>query len=98
MSKLAIVLLTLGMYATALAVVPMVTPAEAATTSWHKKHQRTTQRRPAVGDSWAAGQVRPVIRPSGQVCPGLARSFDCKIWPPPMEDDPDRKVSGSDGG
>jgi hypothetical protein len=98
MSKFAIGLLTLGMYATALAVVPMVTPAEAATSSKHKKHQRTTQRRPAIRDSWAAGQARPVIRPSGQVCPGLARSFDCKIWPPPFEDDPDRKVSGSDGG
>jgi hypothetical protein len=99
MSKSAIGLLTLAMYTTALAVVPMVTPAEAATNSKHtRKHQRTAQRRPAIIDSRAAGQARPVIRPSGQVCPGLARSFDCKIWPPPIEDDPDRKVSGSDGG
>jgi hypothetical protein len=27
----------------------------------------------------------------------MARSFDCKIWPPPFDEDPDRKVSGSDG-
>jgi hypothetical protein len=102
MSKFAIGLLTLGMYATTLAVVPVVTPAEAATNSKHKKHQRTAQRRPAaIRDSWAAGQAWPVARPSspaGGVCPGLARSFDCKIWPPPFEDDPDRRVSGSDGG
>jgi hypothetical protein len=99
MSKFAIGLLTLAMYATALVVVPMVTPVEAATNSKHtRKHQRTAQRRPVIIDSWAAGQARPVIRPSGQVCPGLARSFDCKIWPPPIEDDPDRRVSGSDGG
>jgi hypothetical protein len=32
-------------------------------------------------------------RQSGDVCPGIGRSFDCKIWPPPFEDDPDRKTS-----
>jgi hypothetical protein len=35
--------------------------------------------------------------PSGGVCPGMGRSFDCRIWPPPFDEDPDRKVSGSDG-
>lgn len=35
---------------------------------------------------------------SGDVCPGSGRSFDCKIWPPPYADDPDRKMSGTDGG
>jgi len=35
---------------------------------------------------------------SGEVCPGIARSFECRIWPPPINEDPDRKASGSDGG
>jgi hypothetical protein len=30
------------------------------------------------------------------VCPGIARGVDCKIWPPPVYDDPDR--TGTDGG
>ena len=30
------------------------------------------------------------------VCPGGARSFDCKVWPPPAYDDPDRRAG--DGG
>lgn len=41
MNKFAIGLLTLAMYTTALAVVPMVTPAKAATSSGkHVKHKR----------------------------------------------------------
>jgi len=103
MSKFAIRLLTLAMYATPLVVVPMVTPAKAETSSSRhlnlKKHKR--QKSPGLSDPWSAGQARPVTRPSSQadgVCPGIARSFDCRTWPPPMYDDPDRKVSGSDGG
>lgn len=100
MSKFAIRLMTLVICATALAVVPMVTPAKAATiNSKHlKKHKK--QMSPGFSDSWA-GQARPVARPSSQaggVCPGIARSFECGTWPPPFYDDPDRKVSGSDGG
>jgi hypothetical protein len=30
------------------------------------------------------------------VCPGSARSFDCKIWPPPAYDDPDRRGAMAD--
>lgn len=98
MSKFAIRLLTLAMCATALAVAPMVTPAKAETgSSKHiKKHRKWIYRSPGFGDPWSAGQVRPVTRPSG--CPGLARSFECATWPPAFEDDPDRKVSGTDGG
>jgi hypothetical protein len=94
MSKFAIRLLTLSMCATALVVVPMVTPAEAATSSSKhiKKHRKNIH--------WSAGQAWPVTGPSsqaGEVCPGIARSIDCKIWPPPIEDDPDRKRSGGGG-
>ena len=98
MSKFAIRLLTLAMCATALAVVPMVTPAKAETSSSKqiKKHKKSVQRSPGFGNPWSGGQARPVARPPG--CPGLARSFECGTWPPPFEDDPDRKVSGTDGG
>ena len=103
MSKFAIRLLTLAMYATALVVVPMVAPAKAATNSSKqiKKHKKRIRNSFGLSDPWSAGQARPVTRPSrpaGGVCPGIARSFECGTWPPPMEDDPDRKVSGTDGG
>ncbi len=98
MNKFAIGLLTLAMYTTALAVVPMVTPAKAATSSGkHMKHKRKIHKHTGFGGSWSAGQPWPVTRPSshaGGVCPGIARSFECGTWPPPFDEDPDRKVSG----
>jgi hypothetical protein len=103
MSKFAIRLLTLAMYATALALVPMGTPAKAETSgSKHlKKHKRQNshkrQRSLGFGHPRSAGQPWPVTRPASQtgaVCPGIGRSFDCRVWPPPFDDDPDRKVSG----
>ena len=98
MSKFAIRLFTLAIYTTALVVVPMVIPAKAETSSTKhiKKHKRI-YRSPGYSDPWSAGQAWPVTRPysrSGEVCPGMGRSFDCKIWPPPFDEDPDRKVSG----
>jgi hypothetical protein len=99
MSKFAIRLLTLGISAAALMVVPMVTSAKAATSSTHlKKHK---QKGHGFRGSWSAGQAWPVTRPASQaggVCPGMGRGIDCKTWPPPMDDDPDRKASSSDGG
>jgi len=29
-------------------------------------------------------------------CPGMGRSLDCKVWPPPFDEDHDRKIG--DGG
>src|SRR5579859_4629949 len=102
MSKLAIRLLTLAIYATAPVVVPVVTPAKAETSSSkHIKKHKKIQKRPGFSDHWSAGRAWPISRPSsrgGMVCPGIARSFECGTWPPPMCDDPDRKVSGADGG
>jgi hypothetical protein len=103
MSRFAIRLMTLAIYATALAVVPMVAPAKAATiNSKHlTKHKRKIEKSAGFSDPWSAGRAWPVTRPSSQaggVCPGIARSFECGTWPPPVYDDPDRKVSGSDGG
>ena len=97
MSKFAIRLLTLAVCATALAVVPMVTPAKAETSSSKhlKKHKR--QKGHGFGHPWSANQSWPVTRPpsqSGPVCPGSGRSFDCRVWPPPFDEDPDRKVPG----
>jgi hypothetical protein len=95
MSKFATSLLTLAMYTTALVVIPTATPAEAATSSGtHAKHKKKIR---SGGGYWSAGRARPVTRPyygTGEVCPGIARSFDCRTWPPPMYDDPDRRVPG----
>lgn len=102
MGKFAIVT-ALAIYATAPAVVPMVTPAKAATINGKhlKKHKRTNDRTFGSSDPRSIGQHWPASRPSsqaGSVCPGIARSFECTTWPPPMDDDPDRKHSSSDGG
>jgi hypothetical protein len=100
MSKYAIRLLTLGICATALVVVPIAKPANAETSrSKHVYKHKKIYRSPGFTDPWAAGQVQPVARPPSRAgCPGIARSFECGTWPPPFEDDPDRKVSGTDGG
>ena len=100
MSKSAIRLLTLAIYATALVVVPMVTPAKAATASSREiKKQKKIPKSLGFSYPRSAGRVWPATRPSSQadgVCPGIARSFECGTWPPPMYDDPDRKASGTD--
>ena len=94
MSKLAIRLLTLAVYATAL--VPPVTSARAETGG--SKHLKTHKKHSGrVGHRWSADQPWPVARPpsqAGQVCPGMGRSFDCRIWPPPYDEDPDRRITG----
>lgn len=54
MTKFAIRLLTLAVYTTALVVVPMVTPAKAATSSSrHMKHKKKI--RSGFSDSWYSG-------------------------------------------
>ena len=100
MSKSVIRLLTLAI-TTALVAGPTVTPASAATShskpvKKHRMHFRDSRdfSDHPLDRAWTAmppGQA-------GEVCPGIARSFDCKIWPPPIGEDPDRKMSGSDGG
>ena len=94
MSKLAIRLLTLALCTTALALVPAVTPAKAATSSSghvqkHKKHWRAR-----VSEPWSVGQAPPVLPYSqaGPICPGISRGIDCRIFPPPIDVDPDRRV------
>ena len=82
---------------TAFVVVPAVTPVQAKKVSrhthvakhrWHRVHHD--------GRAWPSDLVRPVAgftNQPGPICPQVGHSFDCKIWPPPYEDDPDRKTS-----
>lgn len=97
MRRYVIRLLTLAIYTTAIAV-PMITAdrGEANSGLTQKRHTRQSH---GFRNSWAA-EEGPATAPSytlgGAVCPGNARSFDCKIWPPPVNDDPDRR--GGDGG
>jgi hypothetical protein len=94
MSQFAIRLSVITICATALLVVPSVAPAEASHKHTHMNKQRW--HRHHYGAAWSLGPVRPTMgsyAPSEPVCPGIGRSFDCKIWPPPYADDPDRKTS-----
>ena len=97
MRRSAIRYLILTICATAVVVAPLVTATggEAGSRHLQKHHARTHH---GLKNAMAS-DVRPVA-PSwsggGDVCPGGSRSFDCKIWPPPFGDDPDRK--GTDGG
>ena len=102
MSKFATRLLMLAICATALAAVPTVTPAKAAASSSKhiKKHRRNVQRVPGFGEPWSARQAWPNYQPwpdgrsisqGGRTC---FRGIDCAKWPPPIDEDPDRKVSG----
>jgi hypothetical protein len=101
MSKSATRVLTLAIYATALVVVPMIIPAKAATnSSEERKAQEKIQKSLRFSNPRSASQARPVTGPSSQaggVCAGAARSFDCKQWPPPIDEDPDRKSGGAGG-
>ena len=85
MSKFAIRLLTL-------AVTASVTVAPAMTETAKKQH-RHIHRTLVVSDP---GQAWLATVPSGPNCPGLARSIDCKTWPP-YGDDPDRLRAGGGG-
>jgi hypothetical protein len=98
MSKFAIRLLTLAISAAALVLVPTLASARAETSSRHLKKHKMSH---GFNIPRSAGQPWPVSRPPSQpgaVCPGIARGIDCRVWPPPFDDDPDRKISGSDGG
>jgi hypothetical protein len=88
-------LLTTATCAAAAIAVVAVTGAEASNRHIRKHHQRTHL---GWNESLASGEVRRVA-PSytpGDVCPGIARAIDCRIWPPPFADDSDRKQG--DGG
>ena len=97
MSRYAIRLLTLATCA-AIVVVPVVTATagEASSPRIRHHHKQTNLR---LNNAWASEEFRPMATArnrGGDACPGSARSFDCKIWPPPADADPDRRAG--DGG
>jgi hypothetical protein len=104
MSKFAIRLLSLAIYATPLPVIPMITAAEAGTSSTKhtkKQHRKNIERSFGFSDPRSAGQAWWIITgPSqaGPACPGLARGIDCWIFPPPIDEDPDRRKGVGGGG
>lgn len=95
MRRFAVRLLALAICTPTLVMVAVAAPAKAETSHRHLKRHGTR-----VSGTWSAGQPGHFAEHSGQageVCPGIARSFDCAgPWPPPINDDPDRKI-GSDG-
>jgi hypothetical protein len=98
MRKSATRLLTLATYVTVLVVVPTIAPANAASNA--REEEKVQTRSLDFSDPRSVGRARPLTRPSTQAgsnCAGAARSFDCKQWPPSIDEDPDRKA-GSAGG
>jgi hypothetical protein len=98
MSQFSIRLSALALYATTLVLVPAVSPATAKT--GHGRHMHIKKHWPHwrhhAGAAWSAGPARPAAgfyNPYEPICPAIGKSFDCKIWPPPYADDPDRKTS-----
>ncbi len=92
MRRLAIPFSVLAIGAVAV-MASAIAPAQAKA-SRHVHHQRHWRHH--YGHVWYGYPAAPMVRSyggSGDVCPGIGRSFDCKIWPPPFEDDPDRKTS-----
>ncbi len=102
MRSYAIRFLTLAI--SAAVAVPLATATDVEASSRHvRKHQRMShhQRTGGFNESWARREFRPAApawNTGGDVCPGSGRSFECKVWPPPFDQDPDRKASGSDAG
>lgn len=95
MSQFAIRLSMLTIGAAALVVFPSVTAAQAETGK-NQMHKHQRQWRHHDSAAWSVGPRRPVVGSysvSEPVCPAIGKSFDCKIWPPPFADDPDRKTS-----
>lgn len=96
MSQFAIRLSILITCATALVIVPTIAPANAEAAQRHTHIKKHRWHRQHLGAAWAVGQSRPAggyYAPSEPICPAIGKSFDCKIWPPPFADDPDRKTS-----
>jgi hypothetical protein len=76
-----------------------VTPvrSEASHRQHVKKHGMQASHGFSLGRAdraWAA------VRSPGaasSACPHVGRSFECDRWPPPINEDPDRVISGSSG-
>jgi hypothetical protein len=90
--------LTLAICGTAMLAEPVLAATQSQASSRqarHHQHDRTGHR---LRNAFASEEFRPaapIRNVRGEVCPS-GRSFDCKIWPPPFDADPDRK--SGDGG
>jgi len=94
----AIRLLMIGTCALAASAVA-ASDVKASSRHIKKHHHGMNLVRGPSRDSWAAGDVRSMAPPrAGTACPGNARAIDCTVWPPPIDEDPDRKATSSDGG
>ena len=95
-------LFTLVISATVL-VIPLITATASDAGSRHVRthHQFKSHaaRHVRFQETFARDEVRPIARPAyvGDPCEGAARGIDCKIWPPPIEFDPDRRNPSGDG-
>ena len=89
---------TIAACATTLVCLVAATEAEASSTHPRKHHHHRQVR--GFNEPWSTGGIRVVAPPAPveDVCPGNRRSFDCKVWPPPFDQDPDRRPSGADAG
>jgi hypothetical protein len=99
MSKSSIRFLTL-VIATTLAGASLATPAWSEVS--HRQHVKKHRMQVSHGFSRARSPDRAwaAVRPPGQAalaCPRVGRSFECDRWPPPIDEDPDRVISGSSG-
>jgi hypothetical protein len=108
MSKFAIRILMLTAGAAALAAVPIAAPAQASTSSSKhlKKHKRMIDTRQGLANrsaalpvwpnnqAWQNNQSWPNNRPYTQTSRTCFRAIDCATWPPPIDEDPDRRVIG----
>jgi hypothetical protein len=100
MTRSAIRYLTLIVGAMALGAPAATAKAEISHGKHLKKHAMHIRHAGNFSVHQAADRAWPGTRPlsqPGDVCPGIGRSFECRIWPPPINDDPDRKASGADG-
>jgi hypothetical protein len=88
---------------TTVGVSPVVKATESEANSRHIGKHHHKPKNPSL-NSRASGNIRPVARPgfergADDVCPGNPHgAYECKIWPPPVDVDPDRKGGGGDGG
>jgi len=99
MRKSSIRLLTLAI-ATTLAGASLATPAWSEVS--HRQHVKKHSMHVSHGFSHGrpAGRAWAAVRSPGEAalaCPRVGRSFECDRWPPPINEDPDRVISGSSG-
>jgi hypothetical protein len=92
-------LLTLAVFAMSVIVIPVMTAGDGVASSRHlyKNHKRTSHRLTNALASEEFHPAAPARNFGGDVCPGNARGIDCRIWPPPIKDDPDRRNGSGDG-